>query len=351
MKKLALIGAFLIGTLPVLDAASAKESWKITGITPETSLYHQLFIKKFADHIETLSNGEVEIQAFGGGVLAPATQLHDAVKSGVVETAITTAVYLVNDDPVNSYFAAHPGGMDGITQIAWYNAGGAQDLVQKYRREKQGLYSVLCGMGPAEVFMHAHRKVENADDLKGMKIRAAGAWADVLATEFGGVPTTVPGSEIFTLLERKAIDGAEFSTIADNLRLGFHEAAPWIVVPGMHVRSFGMEFIMDAERWDALPQTTKDLVNAACRMTTIESFLEWSKEDLDAVAGLSEEEKAQVIRISDELLAQIEAAGRKWGETKAAEQAAAGDPFMQEVVDSYYGFMNNWQATTQFRGQ
>lgn len=269
----------------------------------------------------------------------------------MVEAAITTPAYIVNQDPVNSYFSAHPGGMDGITQIAWFNAGGAQEMLQKFRRETQDLYSVQCGVGPAEVFMHSHTKVQTADDLKGMKIRASGAWADILGTEFEAVPTTVPGSEIFTLLERKAIDGAEFSTIADNLGLGFHEAAPWIIVPGMHVRSFSMEFIMQADRWDALPEVTKAQVNAACRLTTIESFMEWSKKDLDAVAGMSDEDKARVVRISDDLLKHVEQAGRDWGETKASEKATAGDSFMQEVMDSYYGFKTDWESTTQFHGQ
>ena len=346
-----LIAVSLAAATSFGTAQAAEYSWKITGITPETSLYHQLFIEKFVDHVEALSGGEVDMQAFGGGVLAPATQLHDAVQTGVVETAITTAVYLVNDDPVNSFFAAHPGGMDGVTQMAWYRTGGAQKLVQDYRREKQGLHSILCGLGPAEVFMHAHRKVKTAEDLKGMKLRAAGAWADIAAKDFGATTTTVPGSEIFTLLERNAIDGAEFSTISDNLLLGFHEAAPWIVVPGMHVRSFAMELIMQADRWDALPETTKAQINAACALTTYESFLEWSKRDLDAVAGLSADEQAQVVRIGDELLSQIEEAGRRWGESKAAEKADAGDPYMQEVVTSYYDFMKSWNDTSQFRGQ
>jgi TRAP-type mannitol/chloroaromatic compound transport system substrate-binding protein len=111
-----------------------------------------------------------------------------------------------------------------------------------------------------------------------------------------------------------------------------------------------MELIMKADRWDALSDTTKAQVNAACEMTTIESFTEWSKKDLDAVVGMSAKDQAKVVRISDELLNQIVAAGRTWGETKAAEKAKTGDTFMQEVITSYYDFMESWNATSKFRG-
>lgn len=342
------VAAVLLSTS---SAAVAKEEWKMTGIAPETSLYHILLVEKFAAHIEELSAGEINVKTFGGGTLAPATKLHDAVKSGVIESAITSPVYLTNSHPVNSYFGSHPGGMDGLTILAWYRVGGGQELVQKFRRETMGLHSILCGLGPAEVFMHSHKKVEDAGDLKGMKIRAAGAWAEILGEKFGGVPTSVPGSEVFTLLERKAIDAAEFSTMSDNINLGIHEAAPWIVVPGMHARAVPMELIVSADRWDSLSDQLKSKVNAACELTTIQSFLEWSKRDLDALAGLDEKDRSRVVRISDAMLAEVEAAGREWGETRAKDKAAAGDTFMRDYISAYYDFKKQWEGTSALRGE
>jgi len=57
LKRIGVIAAFALSA----QAGAAQENWKLTGIAPETSLYHQLFVEKFANHIEAINGGEVYI--------------------------------------------------------------------------------------------------------------------------------------------------------------------------------------------------------------------------------------------------------------------------------------------------
>ena len=67
----------------------------------------------------------------------------------------------------------------------------------------------------------------------------------------------VPGGEIYTLLQRKGVDAIEWSTPGANLSEGFHEVAPYIIMPGVHQPSFVWEVVVKEETWQALPDALK----------------------------------------------------------------------------------------------
>jgi TRAP-type mannitol/chloroaromatic compound transport system substrate-binding protein len=348
MKRLMAMAG--IATAVFATPAAAQEySFNMATIVPETSFYYQMFTIPFVENVDKLTQGRVKIQPYGGGVLAPALKVHEAVQDGIVELGHATPIYIVNQAVENSLFGAHPGGMDGPALMGWFYEGGGLELLQEQRREKMNLHSLLAGIGPTEVFGHSHIPIRTAEDLKNVKFRAGGAWGNILQDVFGAVPTTVPGSEIYTMLERKAIDIAEFSTIGDNMTFGFEQAAPYTIVPGVHVNAFAFEVVMKPETWDALPDDIKAALEAAAQMTTIQSYLAWTKADLEAVARIEAAGKPEVVRLSDELIDQITVASRDWAMKRAEEEAAKGDDWMRRVTESYYAFADQWSKASAFR--
>jgi TRAP-type mannitol/chloroaromatic compound transport system substrate-binding protein len=344
MKKLAVLALIPMLATPIF-AADVK--WKMTAAIGEGSFFYKNFIERFVNNVDTMTAGKVHIQSFGAGVLAPAFKAYEVVQDGIVEAGHSTPSYLVNQDPTNAIFASFPGGMSGEATLHWVYEGGGEKMLQDFRKKEMGLHSMVVGIGTSEIMAHSNVKIKTTADLKGVKYRTSGAWAAVLKEYFGGVPTVVPGNEIYTLLQRKGVDAVEWATPGGNITEGFHEVAPYMILPGVHQPSFLWEVFVKQETWDKLPEVLKSQITAAAKLTTYESFTYFGHEDTKAMAEFRKT-KVEIINMDPAESEKIREAGRDWASKKAAEKTKAGDPRMQEVLDSYLSYQKNWAENSGY---
>ena len=348
MKKLIAFLAIVL-VMGAGDAqAEAKYKWKMTTIVPETSKFFTLFAPPAAERIKLLTGGEVEVTPYPAGVIAPSFQAHDAVMDGTAEAGQAPPIHLVNRDPTNTFFGPVPGGMAPDTLMHWIYAGGGKELLAQHRRETMGLHSMPCGFGGTELLAHAHKPIRVAEDLKGVKFRTAGAFAIILKEYFDAAPTVVPGSEVYSMMERKAIDATEWSGPSENMTAGLQETAKYIMYPGPQTNAWYMEFMVKADRWDALPKDIQDKVEAACKLVSMESLMTFDVLDLEAFGKLKAG-KNEVIRVDDSLLTAIREDTKEWALKQAEEEDKKGNPWMKKVAKSYYGFYDNWLNNAGFR--
>ena len=327
--------------------ADAKYKWKLTTFVPERSGVYRDFVNVFINYVHEITDGEVEIKGFGVGVLANAFEGPKAVQDGVADIAFFYPAFLVNKDPANALFTGMPGGLSAEAMFHWLYEGGGEKLWVDQRRETMGLHPVISGIGPTEIFMNSHRAVRTEADLKGIKARTAGAWADLL-TELGGSPTVLQVTEIFTSLERKIIDATEFATPSTNIILGYHNVAKYIILPGIHSPSFAYEALWKKDVWDGLSDDLKAKLELAGRMATLTGFLKTGMADLEAMKKLRAG-KNEFVTLSPELIKKVRVIARAWSERKAAEQTAKGNPWMQKVSTSYYDFLDKWVKYGDYR--
>jgi TRAP-type mannitol/chloroaromatic compound transport system substrate-binding protein len=333
-------GAFALMAWAAPVHADAKYKWKLTTFVPENSGTYRDFVNVFINYVHEITDGEVEIKGFGVGVLANAFEGPKAVQDGVADIAFFYPAFLVNKDPANAIFTGMPGGLSAEAMFHWIYEGGGEKLWVDQRRETMGLHSVISGIGPTEIFMNSHRAVRTEADLKGIKARTAGAWADLL-TELGGSPTVLQVTEIFTSLERKIIDATEFATPSTNIILGYHNVAKYIIIPGIHSPSFAYEAMWKKDVWDGLSDDLKAKLELAGRMATLTGFLKTGMADLEAMKKL-QAGKNEFVTLSPELIKKVRVIARAWSERKAVEQTAKGNPWMQKVATSYYDFQDKW---------
>jgi TRAP-type mannitol/chloroaromatic compound transport system substrate-binding protein len=339
----------LMMAVGVADAtAQERYEWRMATVVPETTAFFTLFSEQFAKRAAELTDGRVAITPYAGGVLAPPFEAYDATVKGTADITHGFPAYLANQDPTNVLFAGHAGGMDAEGMLHWLYEGGGKELLEQFRRETQDLHPLIVGVGPTEVFAHSHKPIQTAADLSGIKFRTVGAWAQIIKDKFGGVPTTVPGSELYIMLDRKAIDATEWSTPAENLSMGFHNIAEYIIVPGMHQPAFMFDVVFRAEDWDALPDDLKARLEAAAKLTTFDTFLMWGASDLDAMDELRAGGNT-VQELDPELKEAIREAGRTWVTETAARLEGEGNPWMKRVADSYYAFMDKWRSNGTYR--
>jgi len=340
--------ALTAAALAVPSVARAQQAvrWRVTTAVPEGSMFYEM-AAPFVKRVNQMTGGRVQIQTFPAGVIAPALEAYKAVEDRLADAGHLTPLYVVNRDPANAFYGGHPGGMPPEMMMHWLYNGGGQALLAEHRRATMKMHSMVVGIGPAEIW-HGHKPIRTAADLKGVKFRASGAWAAILNEKFGAAATTVAGSEVYPMLERKGVDVVEWSGPAENLKMGLQNAAPYIMVPGPHTNAFAFEFMVPIATWDPLPNDVKELVEAAAKLSTLEILMDWTMKDVEAMKKIRTG-KAQIIEVDPSLTKDIREAGREWAKERAKERTAKGDPWMQRVSDSYYGFYDSWLANASYR--
>lgn len=347
MKLKSTLTASAIALALASPAFAAEVEWKMTAAIGEGSFLYQNFMERFADNVEMITQDRVNIKPFGAGVLAPAFKAYEAVQDGIVEAGHSTPSYLVNQDPTNAIFASFPGGMSPEATMHWVYEGGGEQMLQEFRRDDMGLHSLVVGIGTSEIMAHSNVKIETVADLQGVKYRTSGAFAAVLQENFGAVPTVVPGNEIYTLLQRNGVDAVEWSTPGANISEGFHEVAPYMIMPGVHQPSFLWEVFVKQETWDALPADLQGLITAAAKLSTYESFTRFGDSDIKAMVEFRKSDVEFVVMDPAES-EKIREAGRDWARAQAAAQTEAGNARMQSVLDSYLTYQSDWAANASY---
>lgn len=340
----------LAAAVPMLALAGMAQAqdvtWQIPTSVPEGSPYFVNFLERFADNVDALTAGRVEIEPFGAGVLVPALEVYKGVQDGVIKAGHSTPSYLVNQNPKNAIFSGFPGGMGPEAYITWIYEDGGKEALYEMRAE-EGLKSLVVGIGSSEIMAHSNVPVQTAADLKGLKYRTSGPWAEVMRDYFGAVPTVVPPGEIYTLLQRKGVDLIEWGPPSGNLPEGFHEAAKYIIVPGVHQPTFLWEVVMKQETWDALDEDLKPLLEKAADLTTMQALLHFYSEDLKALETYRSG-KNEIITLDPAFVTELSEAGVDWITKKAAEQSEAGQPEMADLLDDYFAFQARWEAESGY---
>jgi len=341
--------SLLVGTALAcmsLSGFAAEVTWRVPTSVPEGSPFYKNFLERFAKNTKTLTSGRVDIQPFGAGVIVPALKVFESVQNGVVEAGHSTSSFLVNQDPTNAIFAGFPGGMGPDAYMTWIYEGGGKEMLEELRAS-QGLKTLIVGIGPTEVMAHSNKPIRNAQDLKGLKYRTSGAWAEVMKEYFQAVPTVVAPGEIYTLLQRKGVDAIEWAPPSANLPEGFHQAAKYIVIPGVHQPTFMWEVVVKKEVWDKLPADLKPLLEASAVLTTHQSLTYFYDADMKAMA-VYRKGPNEIITLSPEFIAELSNAGNDWIEKTAKKQNAEGKPRMLEILTKYDNFHKSWKAESGY---
>src|SRR5690606_1947147 len=83
---------------------------------------------ELARTIETMSEGRIKIQVYGGGELVPALETFDAVSQGLAEMGHSASYYWAGKAPAAHFFTSVPFGMGSEDTYNWFFDGGGLEL-------------------------------------------------------------------------------------------------------------------------------------------------------------------------------------------------------------------------------
>src|SRR5918994_6184028 len=344
--------AFLKGTLAAAAAITASSAvaqqrsgpsynWKMATAWPGGPLM-DIGAKAFAERLAFFSGGRMKIQVFPGGALGNALKVSETVKNGVAEMGHTWMGYDWGADPTTVLFGGYAGSFNSEYMLHWlYEAGGAE-MQRQYREEKAGIVSMPLFIRTAEVFLHSRKRVKTLEDLKGLKLRTAGAWLD-MSKDLGASPVTTPGGEIYPALERGVIDAVEWGTLWENISPGFWKVAKYLIIPGVHQPTAPFELCINKGVWDKLSANDKQLIELTAKLVTFETFTRIGQEDAKALEFFRKSGN-EIVELDPEVQYAVRERGHAW-----ADKTKAGNAWFEKTLQSQREFEKLWAEAPRYR--
>ncbi len=342
LKSFTKIGtaAAIAAAITVPGAAQAAK-WKMAASWGGGPLM-AIGAKAFAEKVEFLTEGRVKIQVFPSGQLSKGLEVRSAVAKGVAEVGHTWMGYDWGKDKTTVLFGGYAGSMDSERMLHWIYEGGGLEMWQQFNDEKFNVVSFPCFTRTAEAFLHSRKPVRTLADLKGLKFRTAGAWL-AISKGLGAAPVTMPGGEVYTSMERGAIDATEWGTLYENQSTGFHKIAKYVIIPGVHQPTAPFEVVINKKAWASLSERDQKLVAMAAKEVTFESWTRIGHEDAKAL-DFYRKQGNEVIVLDADVQKKAKALGVAW-----AKEQAKTNAWFAKVLKSQLEFESLWKDAAHYR--
>lgn len=317
-------------------------NWKMTTTWPPNFPVVGEVANKYAEWVEEMSNGQIKIKVYGGGELVPPLEAFDAVSNGTIEIASGASYYWAGKTPAAQFFAAVPFGMNNQQLNSWIQTGGGYELWKK-TYEKFNLIPFPAGNSGVQMGGWFNKEINSVDDLKGLKMRLPGIAGKVLE-KAGGSAVLIAGGEIYTSLERGVIDATEWIGPYHDYKMGFNKIAKYYYTPGWHEPGTQFEFIVNKQKYEALPKHLQVILDAAAAKAQVWVLAEFDKENA-IYLDIMKKEGVQIREFNHETIEAL----RKYTD-EALKEMVGDDPLTKEVYDSYSAFQKKmipWSKITE----
>lgn len=322
-------------------AGSARSNdtfkWKMVTTWPENFPGLGTGAARLAEMITAMSGGRLRVKVYAGGELVPPLEAFDAVSRGTVELGHGAAYYWKGKAPAAQFFAAVPFGMNAQEMNAWLYYGGGIELWKKVYAPF-GVLPAPAGNTGVQMGGWFNKEIRSVGDLDGLRMRIPGLGAEVLERA-GGVPVTLPGSEIFTSLKTGVIDATEWVGPWNDLAFGLHQAAKYYYYPGWHEAGSTLECMINQAAFDGLPEDLQRIVLRACQAINMDMLSEFTARNPAALSALQQEHGVDVRPFPEAVMQKLKQISRE-----VVNDLAASDALAREVHDSYFAFFERVRA-------
>lgn len=287
---------------------------------------------ELAKLIKDRSGGALILDLKQPGEGTNAYEILDKVADGSVDAGFTTASFWAAKIPAAALFAGFPFGPDGKAYLDWFETGNGRKLYQElYDHAGVKVHVLPCAFGGAETGGWFAKEIASKKDIEGLRMRIFGLGARVMA-KLGATTMLVPGSDLPKAFDKKEIDAAELYPPAADRQQGLQKKVKLVYVPGWHQPETVLELIVNQDRWNALSDKQRGLIEGTCR-DMLQSTLTGSAQlQAEALASLASD-GVRIVPWPDEVLAAFHAA---WAEL--AKEESERDYFFQEALDDIEKF-------------
>jgi TRAP-type C4-dicarboxylate transport system substrate-binding protein len=227
VMKIGMVGkavALVLAAGCAASAAAQEATLRLVSAFAENGIYVQR-LQPWIQKFNAEGKGVLQINFIGGPKAIPTFEVGNAVKTGVVDMALSTGAFYTNVMPEADFLK--------LTRlpVAEQRKNGAFDAINKVWNEK-GNMQYLARMVEHQPFhIYTNKKVDKPD-LTGQKIRITPVYREFFQALNANVITTPPG-EVYTALERGVVDGYGWP-IGGIFDLNWQEKTRYRIDPGFY---------------------------------------------------------------------------------------------------------------------
>jgi TRAP-type transport system periplasmic protein len=257
---------FLMISISTAKAADAPIELKFSYPYTNVSMPGKV-LEYFADVVNQRSKGKVKITTFPSNTLMAADKAYEGVVTGIADMGNTTPSYTASRFPGNDSTL-----LPLAISNAWTYTHTIQDWYDKFKPKEFDDTHVLFfnGCGPYALISRT-KPLMKIEDLKGLKVRAAGIQAGGVVKALGGTPVSVPMPETFDAISKGVVDVLLIP--AEALKGWKHaDVTKYFTRLPLSFSNPNITF-MNKKKWDSLPpdvqkvfnDTAKEMVEAGAK--------------------------------------------------------------------------------------
>ncbi len=292
MLKKVLGGALLSLALTCTPALAEKYEWTFQS-SDQPGIFMYQMAENFSTWMGEMSNGDVKINVASVGSIVQYNETLDSVSAGIIQGEFTDPSYFAGHDPAFGLIGNTVGAFGHPSEaIKFINYGGGKEIFQKLY-DKYNIHLIGVVVTGVEAFVSS-KPLNGVADLKGLKMRAPEGMVQKVFAAAGAAPVNLPGSEVYTSLEKGVIDAADYTLFSVNHKQGMHKIGKYPVYPGFH--SMPLQVVtINKDIWDGLPKSVQTQLETGVWRLATEVAYQYEMQDLEAAA----QARAEGIEISD----------------------------------------------------
>lgn len=333
----AFIGGLCVGSSS--QAAEAKPkviAWMGQSCLPP-GMPVSVGLQDFSERVKKASGGRFILTAKPAGSVCPATKEWQAINKGVLDFAATGGSYMVPEVPFGSIISQRVGAkLSPLGHMMWFENEG-RDLINKWYKQMGYKFMNVGGFhGLPEGWIHLNKPLKGPQDLKGLKMRAAGDGGIVLSRM--GVGTVfMPLGEVFENMKRGIIDAYECSCPSFDYTMKLYEVGKYYYLSSTRAPWEMYEIQVSRDKWEALPEDLKAIFLNCLKGAEVAYHARLLADNAKAVEGF----KAKGVIVAN-LPSSIDDAFVPEA-NKYLKEVAAKHPSMNEVLTSQLKFEEMWK--------
>lgn len=228
------------------------------------------------------TGGRVMVELLPVGSIVQHQETQDAIAAGILDGHITDTSYFTGKDAAFGLIANPVGAWSDPQQMFDFMEKGGGDQLMNELVEPYGLHFIGATTPGLEAFV-SKVPIDNVAQLKGVKLRAPEGLVQQVFAAAGAAPVNLPGSEVFTALDKGVIDAADYTVFSTNQAQGLNDIAPHPIYPGFHSMPL-VEISMNKDKWDALPADIKATFESTVKSFSRRQVAALAESDREAVA-------------------------------------------------------------------
>lgn len=294
-------------------------------------------LQDLADRIKVASGGRLEWRVKPAGSICPATKEWQAIDKGVLDFAAGAAAYALPDIPFGGIITQRVGALlPPLGHMMWMEIEGREMANKWYQKLGHKFIEIGGFHGLPEGWIHTDKPLKGPEDLKGLKMRAAGDCGTVLSRM--GVGTVfMPLGEVFEAMKRGIIDAYECSCPAFDWDMKFYEVGKYYYLSPTRAPWENYHIWVAKSKWDKLPEDLKAIVLNCIQGANVAYHARLLKKDAEAIKGFRE--KGVIVQKLPESIDRAFVAEAN----KYLDEIAAKHESVREILTAQRKFEENWK--------